>query len=660
MDSEMDQLLPDSVVTACWAFKSRAHDELSFAVAAQICVLKSPSGGWWYGCLNSESDPKVEGWFPSNFVSIPSASWSSAQLRTLPSGGIRGIDVPTRSRQFPLISWRSRRQASFMSSVSGSISGSAPAISRRSRYLSRDSVISRFSFDDDVPPHFHKQPVASFCTPRAGASKVFCCSRRVWTRHTFKWKVAGFVKGCNTILIKSHYAATSAPSEKSLSDRRCQSDLQWHEICPKQLIADISINEVRRQTALYELLQTERDFIRDMELVLDLFYRPLKEQGVLNADNMATLFGNLEMIVPVNRAFCSSLEDCYDSDGLFCIKSVGAAIRQTAHFFKIYTKFCSNYTNALMFLQSCPSSRFQQFITIQSRRTELRQLPLGSFLIKPVQRICKYPLLIQEILKYTPDTHFDRASLKEAQKIFESVVSQVNDGAKQAERVHRMAEIAGSFSDKLNIIEPSRHLVKEGQLSRIEMKRNGRQGDTPVHFFLFNDLLIIGVRKDKVDRPYKMLISWSLAELLISPFSSGVTTKKRRVPVFNPNTAFQLIFNAYTKWIFTCDTAASRNSWMEAIGKHHLMSRKNTLKSQFNDRPISEDFTAKKRKNTLARRKPGTSLAERLNSFEERDAAVAQSRRPMTLARESSRFSRSTSMPSESKAISHLIARFES
>jgi hypothetical protein len=45
-------------------------------------------------------------------------------------------------------------------------------------------------------------------------------------------------------------------------------------------------------------------------------------------------------------------------------------------------------------------------------KPQCRKLDLKSFLIKPVQRICQYPLLLQELLKHTPDAHKDRASVE--------------------------------------------------------------------------------------------------------------------------------------------------------------------------------------------------------------------------------------------------------
>ena len=61
---------------------------------------------------------------------------------------------------------------------------------------------------------------------------------------------------------------------------------------------------------------------------------------------------------------------------------------------------------------------------------ESRGLNLESFLIKPVQRICKYPLLIRELIKYTSPTHKDHPSLGQAMEKIENLVALVNESTK--------------------------------------------------------------------------------------------------------------------------------------------------------------------------------------------------------------------------------------
>jgi hypothetical protein len=122
---------------------------------------------------------------------------------------------------------------------------------------------------------------------------------------------------------------------------------------------------------------------------------------------------------------------------------------------------------------------------------------------------------LQEILKKTQEGHPDRLNLEASLARIERVIVIVNDGARQAEGVHRMLEIVNSFTEvrennllsdvfgrlltlggvqKLPIIAPTRRLVKEGQLCDVDITEDGtvmRQ----LSIFLFNDLLIFAKKK---------------------------------------------------------------------------------------------------------------------------------------------------------------------
>jgi len=77
-----------------------------------------------------------------------------------------------------------------------------------------------------------------------------------------------------------------------------------------------------------------------------------------------------------------------------------------------------------------------------------------SFLIKPVQRICKYPLLIRELLRTTDEKHKDYKNLEAAYEKLEMVVTVVNEATRQAEAVQRMLNIQARFSEVCLLSSP--------------------------------------------------------------------------------------------------------------------------------------------------------------------------------------------------------------
>ena len=109
---------------------------------------------------------------------------------------------------------------------------------------------------------------------------------------------------------------------------------------------------------------------------------------------------------------------------------------------KMYTDFCANQpklTTALDRLQKNPA--FAAFLAQCMTNEECRGLTLFSFLIKPIQRICKYPLLLKDLLKHTPSAHSDYEKLESALQKIEFVVSYVNERKRIAENLQKIIDV---------------------------------------------------------------------------------------------------------------------------------------------------------------------------------------------------------------------------
>ena len=79
------------------------------------------------------------------------------------------------------------------------------------------------------------------------------------------------------------------------------------------------------------------------------------------------------------------------------------------------------------------------------KEPECRGLDILAFIVKPVQRLCKYPLLLRELIKYTPKEHSDYANLLHAMDKMESLVALVNKSSREAANVQKLTEIENSL-----------------------------------------------------------------------------------------------------------------------------------------------------------------------------------------------------------------------
>lgn len=116
---------------------------------------------------------------------------------------------------------------------------------------------------------------------------------------------------------------------------------------------------------------------------------------LLSPDTMHYLFGNLNALVDFQRRFLIQIEDQAASPAKE--QRFGSLFIQFEEAFSVYEPFCANFQIAQdLVIQESP--KLQKLAHIMSPTYEL-----PAMLIKPIQRVCKYPLLIQQLVKSTPE-----------------------------------------------------------------------------------------------------------------------------------------------------------------------------------------------------------------------------------------------------------------
>lgn len=75
------------------------------------------------------------------------------------------------------------------------------------------------------------------------------------------------------------------------------------------------------------------------------------------------------------------------------------------------------------------------------RRPESRKLELNGYLTKPTTRLARYPLLLEVVLKYTPDDSTDKAALPQAVKFVRGFLGQVNTESGKTENRFNLLQL---------------------------------------------------------------------------------------------------------------------------------------------------------------------------------------------------------------------------
>ncbi|PWY98848.1 hypothetical protein BCV70DRAFT_192816 [Testicularia cyperi] len=239
-----------------------------------------------------------------------------------------------------------------------------------------------------------------------------------------------------------------------------------------------------RAKVIRELLTTERKYVQDLE-VLQNYARALAQHDIIPPDTLHNLFGNLNKLVDVQRRF------------LICVEENVRRPTNEQHFghvfmtmeedFTVYEPFCANYNIALDLI----TQEAQNLVRLKGlASTEGCYLDpayeLPTFMIKPVQRICKYPLLLEQLLKKTPEDAPNHEELEEGLQVIRRITDKVNETSRLQENAQLVKELEWRVEDWKG------HNIKTFGLLLLSDIFLVAKGDTEreYHVYLFEKILL--------------------------------------------------------------------------------------------------------------------------------------------------------------------------
>ncbi|XP_027145113.1 dynamin-binding protein isoform X3 [Larimichthys crocea] len=216
----------------------------------------------------------------------------------------------------------------------------------------------------------------------------------------------------------------------------------------------------KRSKVIEELLQTEKDYIKDLQMCVAEIIEPLQKKQVKNVD-FDGLFGNISSVIDLSQRLLDTLHDT-DSIGKVFLDF-------KAELEEVYKIYCQNHDDAISLLETYEKDEnIQRHVLecLERLRGKTNYINLGSFLIKPVQRVMRYPLLLMELLGATPESHHDRPQLTKALQAVKEINVNINEYKRRKDLVvkYRKGD-EDTFIDKISKLSMHSIIKKSNRVS---------------------------------------------------------------------------------------------------------------------------------------------------------------------------------------------------
>lgn len=276
--------------------------------------------------------------------------------------------------------------------------------------------------------------------------------------------------------LKPQPGLRSSASKGSLHGDDDDNDNQklWINMVPKEISDNIDDREKKRQEIIFEIMYTERDFVKDLEYLRDFWMRPLRAAGSTNTSPIPehrrekfirTVFGNCLEVLKVNGGLCEALNARQKENHV--VKTVGDIFLQHVPRFDPFIKYGANqlYGKYEFEKEKASNPQFAKFVEDTERLKESRKLELNGYLTKPTTRLARYPLLLEQVNKNTADDNPDKQDIPNAIKIIKDFLSRVNAESGRAENHFNLVQLnsalkfaPGDYVD-LKLTEENRQML---------------------------------------------------------------------------------------------------------------------------------------------------------------------------------------------------------
>jgi hypothetical protein len=252
-----------------------------------------------------------------------------------------------------------------------------------------------------------------------------------------------------------------------------------------------------------ELVKTEQTYLEDLSSIMNVYVKPFSQKKVALLENhlVVVFFTTLEQIDTLHgrlyKDICSVYAKLIKLPPLGAhpqveslLSELGSVFIQYSGLFKLYRQYMRLYDIALAEVTNCKDEVVQELLQAGQTSTLMKGATLDSLVIKPIQRLPRYELLLKRILEFTDQEESScYVSVQEAVQSLSKSVNYVNEVAGERARASKLLALESQFLGSISLLNASRRFIYEGKLKMIKSKK-----DYKYYFHLFNDMLLYSTK----------------------------------------------------------------------------------------------------------------------------------------------------------------------
>ncbi|KAF6736839.1 Rho guanine nucleotide exchange factor 12 [Oryzias melastigma] len=275
----------------------------------------------------------------------------------------------------------------------------------------------------------------------------------------------------------------------------------WQQLVGRDVLAGLSPHEIKRQEVIHELFYTERAHVRMLRVLDNVFYQKLSKDAILPLADIKSIFTNLGEVLQLHAQILEHMTTVRKRNESSVIDQIGDDLlswfsgAEEEKIKQAVGTFCSNQPFALEIIKNKQKkdSKFTSFIQEAESNRLCRRLQLKDIIPVEVLRLTKYPLLLDNIVKYT-DNAVEKEKAKQAADSCRKILIHVNQAVKESEDKQKLED----YQRRLDLSS----LKQTDNPTILELKNLDLTKKTMVH----EGPLLWKVNKDKTIELFTLLL----------------------------------------------------------------------------------------------------------------------------------------------------------